>query len=358
MKQILMHKDVRVAETETSGGKITGIIRVFEEEHLPVGVPRGISQALQLAYLQAWQRERAIPSDRHGLEYILGKAGMDIFGLCVLSHGMGLTDCYWFCNPSESLTWNDMDFRTNGFQESTLTLDGEGQPCNTPDYETDGCLPKCWVGINGVPSLLKAPTPYMSTVCANEVVAFLLADLIGIKHCMYVPISFRGKMLCTSPCFVEGNEEFVPMKAHMRQRRGKPLEAEVQKLGMWEAVREMTAFDLLIGNTDRHEGNFGYIRDADTLEFLRPAPLFDSGMCLHYAWNKDRFVRPFCDDRESAYTILGEAIPFGLPDAAEAAIVVRETYRTFGLEQHTEGAVSELLRNIQEMRDFSAKSET
>ena len=36
----------------------------------------------------------------------------------------------------------------------------------------------------------------------------------------------------------------------------------------------------LIENSDRHYGNFGFIRDVDSLKFLGPAPLFDNGTSL------------------------------------------------------------------------------
>ena len=38
--------------------------------------------------------------------------------------------------------------------------------------------------------------------------------------------------------------------------------------------------DFLIENTDRHYGNFGFIRDVNTLKFIKPAPVFDNGTSL------------------------------------------------------------------------------
>ena len=47
--------------------------------------------------------------------------------------------------------------------------------------------------------------------------------------------------------------------------------------GMKEFLNYLLAFDFLIANTDRHFGNFGAIRNVDTLEWLGAAPVFDSG---------------------------------------------------------------------------------
>jgi hypothetical protein len=35
--------------------------------------------------------------------------------------------------------------------------------------------------------------------------------------------------------------------------------------------------DFLIGNRDRHQGNIGFLRDADTLRIFSAAPVYDSG---------------------------------------------------------------------------------
>lgn len=47
--------------------------------------------------------------------------------------------------------------------------------------------------------------------------------------------------------------------------------------GIREAVDQMMVLDYLILNEDRHQNNFGVIRDAKTLEYTGAAPVFDSG---------------------------------------------------------------------------------
>ena len=45
---------------------------------------------------------------------------------------------------------------------------------------------------------------------------------------------------------------------------------------------QMIVLDYLILNEDRHQSNFGLIRDANTLEWIGAAPIFDSGSSLGY----------------------------------------------------------------------------
>ncbi|MFT0899086.1 hypothetical protein [Candidatus Methanoprimaticola sp. MG2] len=44
----------------------------------------------------------------------------------------------------------------------------------------------------------------------------------------------------------------------------------------------MMVLDYLIANGDRHTNNFGVIRDVGTLEWMGPAPIYDSGSSLGY----------------------------------------------------------------------------
>ena len=42
----------------------------------------------------------------------------------------------------------------------------------------------------------------------------------------------------------------------------------------------MLATDYILANTDRHLGNFGFLRDSETLEWKGLAPIYDSGTSL------------------------------------------------------------------------------
>lgn len=58
-----------------------------------------------------------------------------------------------------------------------------------------------------------------------------------------------------------------------------------EKLGVpnvTHALDQMLVLDYLIANEDRHFNNFGLLRNPDTLEWLGPAPIYDSGSSLGY----------------------------------------------------------------------------
>ena len=49
-----------------------------------------------------------------------------------------------------------------------------------------------------------------------------------------------------------------------------------------ERVDEMIALDFIIGNDDRHKGNFGIMRDANNLQWLGIGRIFDNGNSLFF----------------------------------------------------------------------------
>lgn len=55
-------------------------------------------------------------------------------------------------------------------------------------------------------------------------------------------------------------------------------------------MARMTLIDHVMMNTDRHLGNYGLIRDADTLEWLGPAPIYDNGTSLMCRSSMERIL--------------------------------------------------------------------
>jgi hypothetical protein len=49
------------------------------------------------------------------------------------------------------------------------------------------------------------------------------------------------------------------------------------------ALDRMIVLDYLIANEDRHQNNFGVIRHAETLDWIGPAPIYDSGSSLWFS---------------------------------------------------------------------------
>ena len=352
MKAILMHKNIEVATIDYQDGLISGVREILNRKHMPIGTYLPTMQREMCSvYLQAWQRTRAIPMDRTNLPLVIETTGRDVFQLGMLAHGMGLTDQYWIQKSGESLMWEDICFAKNGFEPSLLTLVGKGEATISPDYETNGSLPKSWVLLDRIPVLLKDSPEWLCTASANEVVASQLVKVTGIEHAEYFPLSINGKMLCASPCFVEGDqEEFVSLQMYLRTHRV-ASDIAAEQMGLPQSfINNMTAFDLMIGNTDRHEGNFGIMMDPDTMSYLRPAPLFDSGASLHQWTGKTDDFKPFWRSKTEALQHLN-SYSLNLPSDQEIVRIVKNTYDTFGLQAYEQIVIDELCENVQHLNN-------
>lgn len=353
MRKILMHKDIEVAVVEFEDGKITGLTEILNKKHMPVGTcAPGFSYPFCNVYLQAWQRGRAVPEDRLNLAEVVRSAGMDIYQLAELSHGMALTDCYWLKNPSEELAWDEISFHRNGFSPSLLTLSGSGKSTSNPDYETNGCLPKSWLAIDDIPVLIKDSPPWLPTASANEVVASRIANECGIEHAVCFPAALGNKTYSASVNIIDcDKEELVFFQVYKRTCRGSNLET-AKKMGLTEDfLNTMNAFDLLLGNTDRHEGNFGMLMNPDTMKFLRPASLFDSGNCLCGSLiSEDGIFKPFYRNQAEALQNLS-SLSFPLPSIDICQGIIRETYEEFGLSEYANQAVEEIRMRIETLEE-------
>lgn len=92
--------------------------------------------------------------------------------------------------------------------------------------------------------------------------------------------------------------------------------------GLSDAQKEvcnMLAADYILANTDRHLGNFGFLRDSETLEWKGLAPIYDSGtslwqMTLTRSISADAMVpaKPFETSQQSQLKLIAPYIDLPL----------------------------------------------
>ena len=81
----------------------------------------------------------------------------------------------------------------------------------------------------------------------------------------------------------------------------------------------MLAADYILANTDRHLGNFGFLRDSETLDWKGLAPIYDSGtslwqMTLTRAISADAMVpaKPFETSQQSQLKLIAPYVDLPL----------------------------------------------
>ena len=211
------------------------------------------------------------------------------------SLGLSLSDQYWIRPQGSDISWEDVNFFDNPFSEDVGDLlfghhVGEGEiDLNSPDNTSDGNLRKRWKIVDGRRCLIKSGTRPMFQEPFNEVAASMLAEAAGIPHVDYRIVPGGGDPCCICPDFITRDTELVTahsvllsdgLDGGVRMLERYVGACRYHGLDVRDDVNAMIAFDHIIANTDRHTNNFGIIRDAETLEWLSSAPLYDNGTSL------------------------------------------------------------------------------
>ena len=180
------------------------------------------------------------------------------------THMLSLSDCYWRKFDNEDVSFEQISPYHTGFWDGK----GDYKGGAIPTIYTSGAVSKYW---------LDSDRLYKSG-CSVELEAYALASRLGIpcnkvensedeSGIIVYNITDSNAML--EPAIFSGRFEgtFFPT-----------IDEVVCNFG--EAGLTMLAFDAVTGNTDRHLENLGFLRDANTGEYLGMAPLYDFDQVL------------------------------------------------------------------------------
>jgi len=293
MLAVMYNKNMPVAQVEIVNGKVTKICEKINPQYLPIS----LLDNLTTESLNSWIFKRRLPADREGMEnvvrnfeYFKGYPEFDRYG-CMFS----LSDQYWF-RYEKSQSWENMNFFTNRYPDDVgrlffypWELEKDHIFGESPDLTTNGLLRKRWKqDENGDSYLIKAGSKRLRQEPISEVLATILLRKLEIIPYVEYELTVEGMRLC-SKCknFVTKDTEFVPAGYIYFREKRREDETIYQHLlrmcsvyGIYDAkkyIDNMIAVDRIIGNEDRHLGNFGFIRDVTNLKITGFAPLFDSG---------------------------------------------------------------------------------
>lgn len=297
---ILMHKNEPVAEIELDEAtvSISAIGQVYNEEHVPVGISVKKGK-IDRAALNEWWRGRAIPASRDGIKEALLELNLSATQkLLDKSYGLSLSDQYWICPSMANLEWRKVNFFDNSFSEdvgNVLFGQGSSDVMNliSPDNTSDGWLKKKWTIMNNKRCLVKGGSGAIQQEPYNEVIASIVMERLNIPHVPYTLMEQDDCPYSVCENFITPETELVTAWYVMHTKQ-KPNHVSVYQHyvnscealgidGIVEALDQMIVVDYLIANEDRHQNNFGVIRHAETLEWVGPAPIYDSGSSLWFS---------------------------------------------------------------------------
>lgn len=245
--------------------------------------------------IESWIKHRSIPKNRAYVDTLLSTLGLSInrpLDIISVSKGLSLNDCYWLKQEGSSDSFDSVNLYDNRFSRvlGQIAFTGYGSSnvsglTSSPEFTTNGMLPKCWRRIDGKILLYKGGTMGASNTGNepySEFYAYQIGKILGVNAVPYNLSKWKNTLCSTCELFTSKDVSFVPVGRIVRSGGMQAVREYYKKLGteFENALDDMLVFDALIFNTDRHYGNFGFLIDSRTNRIIAPAPLFDHGNSL------------------------------------------------------------------------------
>ena len=245
--------------------------------------------------LSRWIRHRTIPKNRAYVHALLAKCGLNLnrpMSIIAVCKGLSLNDSYWVVEEGFEGSFDKYNLYENRFSQilGLVAFTGYGSSNRTslessPEFTTNGMLPKCWRRVNGKVMLYKGGTSGASNTGNepySEYYAAQVAQALGIDAIEYGLSKWKGVLCSTCELFTSKDYAYMPIGHIVTEGSFAAVFDYYQQLGeaFVQALRDMLVFDAVVCNTDRHFGNFGLMIDNAANTIARPAPLFDHGNSL------------------------------------------------------------------------------
>ena len=299
MKITLMNKNTPLMsldiDIKTSYAK--EILKIHNAEPMPISVYSDDETTLGENFTQ-WWNGRSIPASRRQLRERLQELRVSAMAEIInKSFGLSLSDQYWIKPLGTDIAWKDINFFTNEFStdmgEFLIDDRFNGElDMHSPDNTSDGLIQKKWIIEDGIRCLMKTGTPPFVQEPFNEVIGSRILACMSVPYAAYTLTEDDHRYYSRCRNFIDENHEYVsayylcksmPPKEGMEKEEQLKRAMEHYQIHDGEKfVQQMLCLDFLIMNVDRHWGNFGFIRNVNTLEVERPAPIFDNGNSLWY----------------------------------------------------------------------------
>ena len=285
-------------------------ISKIHDENFPVQLKNSVNLEESVARFIS---SRKIPQNRSFSKKIIEETGSDPFmGYIDISFGLSLNDSLWIVPEEKAyLNWEETNLYKNPFSERLqmvsfgLGYEGNSPYKISPEFTTNGMLKKCWIRENDKIFLLKSNSETGFDFTSKHVEVFSeyytsqIAKIFKPNSITYDIVEFNGEFCSKCQIFTTENRGYLPITAFLTEEELKKgekiladrsyfIEKAVSIYGK-ENFEDLMLFDAIIGNRDRHLGNFGMIVNNKTFEVLNVAPIFDNGESIlnYYNFNKN-----------------------------------------------------------------------
>jgi hypothetical protein len=255
--------------------------------------------------IKKWWMNRAIPANRDTIKALINSLEISTSEEYLAKNlALSVTDTYWICPVGAELKYEDINFfNLRSYNDGKIPY--HNNTSYDPNASLGGQMEKYW-DLNGeTPALIKESYKYYGQQSINEAFAsylFLLQNN-DIRYVRYKCDETQdGGKSCSCEAFTSKDVELISAYEVLSSSKTANDKSNYEsyidicaKCGidrdiMQDFMDYQTAVDFIISNTDEHLNNFGVLRDANTMELIGPAPIFDSGNSMFYS---DLINRPF-----------------------------------------------------------------
>lgn len=287
----LRHFDTPLLRFSAENGAEPNIEILSVKEEAQTLLPLDLTE-LSPGGLESWIRHRSVPKNRAYVDNLLTSMGLSFnrpMDVIRVSKGLSLNDCYWITEEGFPGSFDANNLYENRFSRvlGQIAFTGYGSSnisglTSSPEFTTNGMLPKCWRRVGGKIVLFKGGTKGASNSGNepySEYYAAQIGAAMGFHVVSYSLARWKDTLCSTCELFTGKDISFVPVGRLVRSGGIKAVKEFYHSLGeeYVKALNEMFVFDALIFNTDRHYGNFGFLVESHTNRIIAPAPLFDHG---------------------------------------------------------------------------------
>ena len=285
----LMHMENVVAAVSTLGQ-----VQIFDEQFLPYDIYLEESNDFDdlvnnLANFYHWCASRVLSLDRTYAKQIMNSLGVpqavtdrDRAQISLSYRCVSLNDVYWVRTAGESVTFAELNLYDNPLNEAIIPLPLKGRHLTVtnkelaPDLSTKGCFPKAWIRSGTEIKLLKDGG---EDVVRRELVASKICQCFDVPQVAYEEYFYDGEVVTQSAIVTSKQYSMISKMAYDIYAINNDLDTIEECIHLDPIVYYgMNILDYLVGNTDRHPENWGFLVDNATNQPVSLYPLMDFNM--------------------------------------------------------------------------------
>lgn len=288
----IMHMNRRVATIDTSGR-----CRIYFVSFMPYNLWLEEADDIDalvgnLNNFHYWCASRLLTLDRSHAKAILNSVGLsqattdkERAQVALTYRCLTLTDVFWVRSKGDKVTFEEVNLYSNHLDKTFVDIALRGKQYTVQneylarDLSTNGCFPKAWRRMGDGFQLLKDGG---DDAVDRELLASQICRCFDVAQVLYEEAEFEGERVTQSTNFTSLANGIASIEALeiLLKNRDTDVRKFILKLDKRNYYM-MNIVDYLVGNTDRHWGNWGVLVDNRNNKPIRLHDLMDFNQAFH-----------------------------------------------------------------------------